>query len=180
LSDVILHLNFTAREGGALLREAASAQAQANLPDDGWRYFDVRHDFPDEWHRFQGKLRDSDKENGLGIQLTRNMFSYLPSNPSLALTQLFILFEADGAEPSHHRTLEFMVGRYHGERGKCEIRQIVCTATAEWPQLFVGAIKLNSKHLNSVGETVIGTLLFPEEFDNISQITLLLKYGLAL
>ena len=49
LTDLVLHLNYTAREGGAALREAAARDARGRLPGDGLRLFDVRQDFPDAW-----------------------------------------------------------------------------------------------------------------------------------
>ena len=52
LTDVVLHLNYTAREGGELLRARRDASARRHLPGDGWRFFDVRHEFPDAWQRF--------------------------------------------------------------------------------------------------------------------------------
>jgi hypothetical protein len=48
-TDVVLQLNYTAREGGEDLRRTASESAQGRLPGDGWRLFDVRHEFPDAW-----------------------------------------------------------------------------------------------------------------------------------
>ena len=45
LTDTVLHLNYTSREGGDMLRHAASAAAAGRLPGDGWSFFDVRHDF---------------------------------------------------------------------------------------------------------------------------------------
>jgi hypothetical protein len=59
IGDVILHLRYTAREGGALLRHAAMQQI-AQLIADGQaagsvRLFSVRHEFPAEWARFQGQ-----------------------------------------------------------------------------------------------------------------------------
>jgi hypothetical protein len=66
ISDVILHIRYTAREGGELLRQGAmqnlgalieSAQAAGSM-----RLFSVRHEFPTEW----AKLK-----NGTGtVQLT--------------------------------------------------------------------------------------------------------------
>lgn len=57
ISDVILHIRYTAREGGEPLRTAAithlntcidEAQAAGSL-----RFFSVRHEFPTEWARFK-------------------------------------------------------------------------------------------------------------------------------
>ena len=57
ISDVILHIRYTAREGGALLRKGAmdnlkvliaAARAAGSV-----RLFSVRHEFPSEWAKFQ-------------------------------------------------------------------------------------------------------------------------------
>ena len=37
LSDIILHVNYIAREGGGVLRNAANEVGQAHVPDDGRR-----------------------------------------------------------------------------------------------------------------------------------------------
>ncbi|MCC6916288.1 hypothetical protein [Nitrosomonas sp.] len=59
ISDVILHIRYTAREGGALLRNSAltyinelisEAQAPGTL-----RLFSARQEFPAEWARFQSQ-----------------------------------------------------------------------------------------------------------------------------
>ncbi len=56
ISDVILHLRYTAREGGSGLAAAARAALEAILkPAAGaslFRLFSVRQEFPDQWHRF--------------------------------------------------------------------------------------------------------------------------------
>ena len=59
ISDVILHLRYTAREGGGLLRNGAitrikelmdEAQAAGSI-----RLFSLRHEFPTEWAKFQSQ-----------------------------------------------------------------------------------------------------------------------------
>jgi hypothetical protein len=53
ISDVILHVRYTAREGGASLRSAAAARV-SNL--NGFaltRLFSLRHEFPTEWAAFK-------------------------------------------------------------------------------------------------------------------------------
>src|SRR5262249_8282496 len=60
ISDVILHIRYTARDGGAVLRDGSSKELQGRLAklmqlvtDGGglWRLFSLRHDFPNEFHR---------------------------------------------------------------------------------------------------------------------------------
>lgn len=58
ISDVILHLRYTARQGGTLLGKAAIASLQTRIsPSDGdsgllTRLFSLKHDFPSEWQRY--------------------------------------------------------------------------------------------------------------------------------
>ena len=52
LTDVVLNLSYTSREGGEALRRAAREACACDLPGKGWRLFDVRHEFADEWGAF--------------------------------------------------------------------------------------------------------------------------------
>ena len=56
ITDVVLSIRYTARDGGERLRRAAMAAlvamlAEANAAGAG-RLFSIRHDFPDNWARF--------------------------------------------------------------------------------------------------------------------------------
>ena len=57
ISDVILHVRYTAREGGGLLRNGAIAHVKdlikAAQAIGSVRLFSVRHEFPTEWAKFQ-------------------------------------------------------------------------------------------------------------------------------
>jgi receptor-binding and translocation channel-forming TcA subunit of Tc toxin len=60
IADVILHLRYTAREGGALLRQASignlkTSIAEARAPGSV-RLFCVRSEFPNEWAKFQAHV----------------------------------------------------------------------------------------------------------------------------
>jgi hypothetical protein len=53
ISDVILHIRFTAREGGGLLRDGSIAGINELIKSKGSsRLFSVRQEFPGEWSRF--------------------------------------------------------------------------------------------------------------------------------
>lgn len=59
ISDVIIQLNYTARENGGLFKEAALTHIKdfikntAELADQPlMRMFSMRHEFPTEWHKF--------------------------------------------------------------------------------------------------------------------------------
>lgn len=56
ISDVVLHLKYTARDGGAALRAEAQRVLDEQVPPPGTaplaRLFSLRNEFPTEWHRF--------------------------------------------------------------------------------------------------------------------------------
>lgn len=57
LSDVLLHIRLTAREGGEALRKHAEANLEAQIGASATagslRLFSMRHEFPSEWARFK-------------------------------------------------------------------------------------------------------------------------------
>ena len=50
LSDLIMHISYTAREGGPEFSRESSILAQRHLAGDGWRFFDMRHELPAAWN----------------------------------------------------------------------------------------------------------------------------------
>jgi|GEM_PF-1136623 len=56
ISDVIIKLNYTAREGGELLKASAKKARNDEIKDADtsqlFRLFSFKHEFPTEWHRF--------------------------------------------------------------------------------------------------------------------------------
>lgn len=57
ITDVIMHIRYTAREGGDLLAKGALANLKALIADSkavgSVRLFSVRHEFPTEWAKFK-------------------------------------------------------------------------------------------------------------------------------
>ncbi|RLB02439.1 MAG: toxin, partial [Deltaproteobacteria bacterium] len=73
ISDVILHIRYTAREGGALLRNAAM-QALDELIEAGQaagsvRLFSIRHEFPTEWAKFTSQTPSANQRYELAFTL---------------------------------------------------------------------------------------------------------------
>ncbi len=62
LSDVILHLSYTARSGGGLLKNGALTNLQAVLPNSTGRLFSLKQEFGSEWYRFLNPEGGSDQE----------------------------------------------------------------------------------------------------------------------
>ncbi len=64
ISDVILHIRYTAREGGGLLRSGAIAHIKERINESqaagSIRLFSVRHEFPTEWAKFQSQTNPAE------------------------------------------------------------------------------------------------------------------------
>ena len=97
LSDVILHLKYTAKEGGEVLRGAARKAARAVIEDADnaplTRLFSISHEFHGEWHRFLHP--NGDDEHKLELNLTQERFPFLFRGRQIKITkvELFLVFK---------------------------------------------------------------------------------------
>ena len=67
ISDVVLHVRYTARDGGGRLRELASLDVEERLGQLApVRLFSVRHEFGTEWAKFKSKAGTNDLVFTLG------------------------------------------------------------------------------------------------------------------
>ncbi|MCX5314711.1 neuraminidase-like domain-containing protein [Streptomyces sp. NBC_00154] len=101
VTDVVLHIRYTARDGGDQLRAKAKDRWQDLLKDQQGlplsRVFSLRHEFPNEWHRLR-TTADANAEHSQLIALTRDRFSGLFRNSELTIGALdvFGVPTADG------------------------------------------------------------------------------------
>jgi hypothetical protein len=88
MSEVVLRVNYTARDGGEPLRRAAQRHADCHVPGDGWCLFDVLHDFPDAWEMFRlsrhQDRHDDRRHERLTIPLVRDLFPFRASIRSVS------------------------------------------------------------------------------------------------
>ncbi len=75
ISDVILHVRYTAREGGGLLRDAAMANLGQRIDEaqaaGSMQLFSLRHEFPTAWAQFKSGASGAGQ---LNIQLREEHF----------------------------------------------------------------------------------------------------------
>ena len=80
VSDVVLHLRYTAREGGLALRSAATAALQDKIVQaatvGSTRLLSVRDEFPTEWARFKRTTPPQGQSARLAFELDDNRFPY--------------------------------------------------------------------------------------------------------
>ncbi|OAQ74289.1 insecticidal toxin complex protein [Pochonia chlamydosporia 170] len=182
LTDFVLHLNYTAKEGGPVLREVAERAAWMRLPGDGVRFIDVRSEFPTTWYsafeephhekkQRPGKKSDCREEKRhcgrrkdhcrrLPLQLSRRSFPFLTGKRDVIVTgvQLFI----DATQPCKlgaHFPVEFM------PRGGCpdDGKVFECRSSEHTPGFFHGELK-NVRLGPLCGDQTedLATLEFPE------------------
>jgi hypothetical protein len=191
LTDTVLHLNYTAREGGELLRHAATAAARGKLPGDGWAFFDLRHDFPDAWELFHRPVSREDDRRDLALHLRRKFFPYLPGNPELRVTRFMLLFETaempERAAPqaetcccpereafgSHVVTFR---DRADPSRRDGESKDLVCHAASEWPRLYSGMIDAAQMPFRRGSDGCEIAFGFPDEIGDIAHAYLFCRY----
>lgn len=87
ITDVVMHVRYTAREGGDLLRAAALTSLQAELDQLPLRRaFSARAEFPSEWNAF---LRPADGQPPvLRVELAEQLFPHLAHGAGLQITGL--------------------------------------------------------------------------------------------
>jgi len=85
ISDVVLHVRYTARQGGAQLREKAVEHVQefvehANTPGLV-QLFSLKHDFSSEWHQFIAP----DNTEYFTATVNRDYFPYFTQGRSITI-----------------------------------------------------------------------------------------------
>lgn len=104
ISDVIMHLKYTAREGGDLLGSQATGELMSGLKEasaEGFvSLFSIRHEFPTEWAQFTGKVLDvANPTAGLSIALKLEHFPFWAKDVIKKIAAIEILAKGanDGA-----------------------------------------------------------------------------------
>jgi len=106
ITDVILHIRYTARDGGAALATAANSylkqlpppSASAGDPAPSLALLlSLRHDFPNEWYAFTTGGSTAD----FTATLTIDYFPYLVQDATLAIESITV-YAADGHELAPH------------------------------------------------------------------------------
>jgi hypothetical protein len=88
ISDVVLHMRYTAREGGEPLRAAALASLNTELAAVPLRRaFSARSEFPSEWNAFLRPAEGASRAV-LRVALDERLFPYIARDSGIAITNL--------------------------------------------------------------------------------------------
>ena len=112
ISDVILHLRYTAREGGQLLRTGALGAVHdlvlASQAAGSVRLFSIRHEFPSEWAAFRSEKLPAGKRAALALDLREEHFPFWSRGRLNGVTRLELLARSAKAAASLdvHNTID--------------------------------------------------------------------------
>jgi hypothetical protein len=108
ISDLILHLRYTAREAGAL-KTQASAELQdavnAIVQSEGEglaRLYSARHEFPGEWRRFLNPA-DTTSPNALKLAIAKDRFPFMFQGKKISIGEIEIYLKVnEGFEDAYN------------------------------------------------------------------------------
>lgn len=181
VSDLIIQLSYTAREGGAPLRQASWAAASCLLPGAGLRFFDWRQDFADAWQRFKAAVPEAEAPEcarPLTLRMSRGMFPYLPGQRPIRMRRVELWFEAQGCRGVRNYEVEFVPHRDCCDDGDacCDRYFLTCVASEDWPCLFHGVIEYPFPFLHDGRPVTIGEFLFPQDAGVVHRAYLVCSY----
>ncbi len=94
ISDVILHLRYTARDGGNELNSGATVAATNLLAAANsqplFRVFSLRHEFPSEWHRFVSSPTSTSGPNVMTVDLATTRFPYFVQGRDISINEAMV------------------------------------------------------------------------------------------
>ena len=101
ISDVILHVRYTAREGGGLLRNRAIALMKELIAESAavgsMRLFSVRHEFPAEWAKLMAQVPPANHRYELKLTLRPEHYPFWSHGRLTAVTRVDILARSKAA-----------------------------------------------------------------------------------
>jgi hypothetical protein len=104
ISDVILKLSYTAREGGEILKNAAKQAMQDAIKENSplARLFSAKHEFPTQWHQFFHPT-NAIATLSLDLSLERFPFQFRGKKIEIQQIELFLSLK-EGSKPGSTKT----------------------------------------------------------------------------
>lgn len=102
LSDVILHLSYTSRNGGGQLTTGANADLQERLPNETAKLFSLKHEFATEWYKFLNPIGGVDQELVINLKPEHFPFFIRGKLNAIQIKKMKIFVESkDEAAPDY-------------------------------------------------------------------------------
>ena len=139
ISDVVLHMRYTARDGGADLRTKAQDELETALNEfvrsEGkqglTQMFSLRHEFGTEWSRFLGTVSGSTRT--VTMPLTRERFPFLLQGQNITINEIELFVKVKSGVGGHTKdTIKLTLGAGETASGSP-------LSLTEWNSLVRGA-----------------------------------------
>jgi hypothetical protein len=104
ISDVVLHVRYTARDGGALLGTQATAELQTAFATASQSelaiLLSLRYDFPTEWAAFVNAIASTSGSDAPAFKMTLRMdhFPYLVQSAQALTIDNMVLYAPSGGQ----------------------------------------------------------------------------------
>ena len=101
IADAILHIKYMAREDAGPFKNSAIAHLREYFSQDeatpSLRMFDLRREFPNQWHRFLNPSNPAN-ENVFELEILPNLFPIRDQGKTLKVNKIFILARCKNPE----------------------------------------------------------------------------------
>ena len=175
ITDVILHLNYTARENGGLFKDNALTYIKQFIENfnglDEQPFilmFSMRHEFPTEWHRFLHPTADGG-EQVLNFTIGKERFPFFAQDRTIVVMKIDVFAKCAQEEEEE--------GVYHMVLSYTCFDEDIVTSPEELPDLFTMSPDENYGRLNKTTIGVNNAGLNLEELDITKEMTLKVKLG---
>jgi hypothetical protein len=91
ITDAVMHLQYTAREGGGLLRAAARATIRETVIPRAWRLISAKHELASDWEKLETEL-DAQGNQVLTLSLD-DKIPFIPGTGPVRLRELYASFD---------------------------------------------------------------------------------------
>jgi hypothetical protein len=102
ITDVILHVKYTAREDAGVFKNGAVSHLRDYFSQDAsthsMRVFDLRQEFPAQWHRFLHPANPADG-NALEFEMSPKLFPLKDAGKTLKVNQIWLVSRTSTAGP---------------------------------------------------------------------------------
>ncbi|MFN3531517.1 MAG: hypothetical protein ACK41Q_03245 [Candidatus Brocadia sp.] len=166
ISDVILHLKYTARGNGGLFKENAVTYIKnfimntTDLPDQPLtRMFSMKHEFPTEWHKFLYPPTEG-AEQVLSFTIGKGLFPFFTQDRDIAVMKIEV-FARCAQAGDYHTILSYT----NFDEDTITSSQITMPQNNKYGGLHKATIHVNDAGLNL------------EELDVSGEMSLKLKYN---
>jgi hypothetical protein len=105
ISDVILHLRYTARDGGDILKGKAIDELRTILKEATlqlaekrtglFRLFSAKHEFPNDWYRFL-RPKEDQTDQSLQVNLDKERFPFQFRDETITITKVEFFLKLKG------------------------------------------------------------------------------------